>query len=257
MPYILDENDNHIKDENGNKIEFIVEHIDGELYKHKEPLHINIDGHLDTEDRNIVIKEAISPFHAVCKKQLDEVNDSKYSKNEIDKILTEFKNTIDLSLKAQEAKILTQMINFRNNKIQNRLMRKKGVIPKIVNEVHPIITINDISENTKSLNEIYINAIYIQRRNWYFHSKSALVEASFKDSVEFMFDSKMTKYNIYFTHFNKFWSYKYIVEYIILPKAISIDNENINNIINNENDNENINNNINNDNENIINNENI
>ena len=67
MSYITDKNNNHILDKNGDKIEFIVEHIQMDYwYKHKEPLHINDDGHFDTENRHIIIKDGIQPNHAVC-----------------------------------------------------------------------------------------------------------------------------------------------------------------------------------------------
>ena len=47
MPFIQDENENHILDKNGNKIEYTVvyEEIDPQ-YKHREPIHVNDDGHL-------------------------------------------------------------------------------------------------------------------------------------------------------------------------------------------------------------------
>ena len=74
MSFVLDENNNHFLDDNGNKIEFSVEHIDtDDWYKHKEPLHINDDGHIDFGDRNLIVKEATQPDHAVCKKQLDQL----------------------------------------------------------------------------------------------------------------------------------------------------------------------------------------
>ena len=121
MPYILDENDNYITDENGNKIEIIVEHIDGELYIHKEPLHINNNGDLDSENRNIVIKEAISPFHAVCKKQLDEVNNSKYSKQDIDNKLLALENKITASINSLKSQINELRILIGNNKMNNHM----------------------------------------------------------------------------------------------------------------------------------------
>ena len=47
MPFIQDESENHILDKNGNKIEYTVvyEEIDPQ-YKHREPIHVNDDGHL-------------------------------------------------------------------------------------------------------------------------------------------------------------------------------------------------------------------
>ena len=229
MPYILDENDNYITDENGNKIEFIVEHIDGELYIHKEPLHINNNGDLDSENRNILIKEAISPFHAVCKRQLDEVNDSKYSKNEIDKILTDFKNTIDLSFKAHEAKILTQMLNFRNEQIKNRIGRKYITIPKTINTWIKLFDYRDIGDDVHDLKNIIILNVWIKKYYRYYNAKSALLEKEFDNSIQFYYNDEMTAY---FTHFSSApsnWRMDAIIEWLRIPQPILIDNENNNN----------------------------
>ena len=71
MPFIQDENDNHILDKNGNKIEYTVvyEEIDPH-YKQREPIHVNDDGHLDTEDRHLIIKDGRQPNHAISLSQL-------------------------------------------------------------------------------------------------------------------------------------------------------------------------------------------
>ena len=233
MNYVTDEKGNHILDENGNKIVYYVFHEDGELYKHYEEIHINDDGCIDTEDRHIVIKEGINNNHAVCKKQLDQVDTN--TKEYTDKKLSEFKTSINTYIsslfKAHEAKILSQMLNFRNDQVKNRFMRKQGSLPKIVNEVHKILDISDVSQDTKTLNDITITAVYFERKQWFFDARSALVEASFKNTLEFMFNSDFTSYNAYFTNYDNFWSYRYIVEFIRLPKVISIDNENANNNI--------------------------
>ena len=58
MPYVEDENGNHIIDDNGNKIEYTVTYGTEVInYVHREPIYVNDDGHLDTEDRHLVIKE--------------------------------------------------------------------------------------------------------------------------------------------------------------------------------------------------------
>ena len=61
----------YIEDENGNKIEFTVDY-DPSIgpYIHKEPIHLNDDGHLDTEDRHLVIKDGVNSNHAVSLQQL-------------------------------------------------------------------------------------------------------------------------------------------------------------------------------------------
>ena len=73
MPYVEDENGDHILDENGDKIEFTVEHFnDPNTYVYnKEEILVN-DGHLDTEDRHFVIKYGVNDNHAVSKGQLNQ-----------------------------------------------------------------------------------------------------------------------------------------------------------------------------------------
>ena len=73
MPYVEDENGNHILDENDNKITYSVSYENSNLppYIHREMIHIDDDGHINTENRHIVIKDGINPNHAVSKGQLD------------------------------------------------------------------------------------------------------------------------------------------------------------------------------------------
>ena len=50
IDYVTDENDNYILNENGNKIEYTVEyHPVDDWVKPKQPIHVNNDGHLDTQ----------------------------------------------------------------------------------------------------------------------------------------------------------------------------------------------------------------
>ena len=231
MPYALDENNNHILDDNGDRIEFNVSYEEtDEWYKHKEPLlHINDDGHLDTEDRHIIIKDGIQPNHAVCKKQLDEINNNKYSKQDTDNKLSILQSSINTSItalfKAHEAKILTQMLNFRNEQMKNRIGRKHGKIPKKTHVIHELLNAKDIGD-IEDLNEIMITNVYIKRLNWFFDSRSSHAESSFKNTFELMFNKEMT-YNCFFTQFDNFWDLSYIIEWILIPKKISIDDENI------------------------------
>ena len=218
MPYATDENGNHIFDENNEKIEYNIEHHSvEELIKYKEPLHINDDGHLDTEDRHIIIKEAINDNHAVCKKQLD---------NAISNLQILLNNTIQNLIKQHEAKILTQMFNFRNEQIKNRIGRFYGKIPKQTHKVHTLINSNDIN-NIQSLKEVIITAIFIKRYTWYYNLNSSHCQSSFNNSFENMYSGNFDSYNCYFTHYNDKWSYDFFIEYIIIPKPISYDNENI------------------------------
>ena len=78
MPYIEDENGNHFIDENGNKIKFTVEPLNSPNdlnFNHREPIHINDDGHLDTENRHLVIKDGVNSNHAISLQQLININE--------------------------------------------------------------------------------------------------------------------------------------------------------------------------------------
>ena len=122
MPYVLDKDDNHFIDEYGDKIEYTVSHIDtDDEYLHKEPLHINDDGHLDTEDRHIIIKDGIQPNHAVCKKQLDEINNNVYSKQDIDNKLLALENKITASTNSLKSQINELRILIGYDKMNNHM----------------------------------------------------------------------------------------------------------------------------------------
>ena len=170
MPYVEDENGNHITDENGNKIEYTVSYEETDfVYVHREPIYINSDGHLDTEERNIKVKDATDGSHAVSKNQLDTQitsvtnNLTKQLENSITTsannlqskltslveqsipsaikhLKTEITTQIQESMKTHEAKIVTQMLNFRNEQIKNRIQRKYLTIPKKVHTCGNFLT---------------------------------------------------------------------------------------------------------------------
>ena len=118
MPYVLDENENHIIDENGDKVEFSISYVDsGILYKHKESIHINDDDHFDTENRNIVIKDGIKANHAVCKKQLDQLN--KNIKQYIDNELRILQNSITSSINNLKSQMLDTASKPNSNNFNN------------------------------------------------------------------------------------------------------------------------------------------
>ena len=95
MPYIEDENGNHILDENGNKIEFTVTHENLPVgFKFREPIHLNDDGHLDTENRHLVIKDGVNSNHAISLQQLINNNEDiikPYVETQIQQALAQFK----------------------------------------------------------------------------------------------------------------------------------------------------------------------
>ena len=105
MPYVLDHNYNHILDDNGVKIEYNVEYIHtDDWYKHKEPLHVNDDGHLDTENRHLIIKDGTISDHAISKRQLDQLN--KNIKQYIDNELRILQNLITSSINNLKSQML-------------------------------------------------------------------------------------------------------------------------------------------------------
>ena len=122
MPYALDDNDNHILDENGEKIEYSISYIEtDDWYKHKEALLIDDNGHFDTEDRHIIVKDGIQSNHAVCKRQLDEINNNKYSKLDIDNKLLTLENKITAYINNLKSQISDLQNLIRNDKINNYL----------------------------------------------------------------------------------------------------------------------------------------
>ena len=119
MPYILDENDAPLVDENGNKIEFNISYSEtNDLYIHREGIYINNDGHLDTEDRYINIKEGVADNHAICKKQLDQL------KQEIDNELLTLRNLLTASINNLKSEI---------NLVKNRNLKTNNILPSNFN----------------------------------------------------------------------------------------------------------------------------
>ena len=240
MPYILDENGDHILDENNNKIEFNVTYSDNsDIIKYKEQLHINEKDEIDTENRNLIVKEAINDNHAVCKKQLDHLNTS-ITEN-IDNKISALQNLINSSIqnliKAHEAKILTQMLNFRNEQIKNRIQRKYLTIPRKTQTFIDLFSINDVDGKPDNLKDIIILNVWIRRYDRFHNSKGSLVHGDFKH-IEFFYNREMTIYQTWFIHSASNWSMDTIVEWLRIPQPISIDNiqpeSNENKILNNQ-----------------------
>ena len=110
MPFVQDENENHILDENGNKIEYTVvyEEIDPH-YKQREPIHVN-NGHLDTEDRHLIIKDGRQPNHAISLSQLQ-----SYTEDSIKPLIN---NSIRQSLVKLDSDIKGLLENMMRTKIK-------------------------------------------------------------------------------------------------------------------------------------------
>ena len=181
MPYVEDQHGNHVLDENGNKIQNTVTYEKTNFtYKHKEPIHVDDNGHLNTENRHIVIKDAINQDHAVSKNQLDNLD------TKIATAITNLKSQISADLQIHEAKILTQILNFRNEQIKNRIQRKYLTIPKTINTWLRLFDNTDVGVGVADLNNVIILIVWIRRFDRSHNGKSALLEKDFNNSIEFV-----------------------------------------------------------------------
>ena len=226
MSYALDENGNPFLDENGNKIEFNISYIDAnKWYTHKEPLHINDDGHIDTEDRHLVLKDGINDNHAVSIKQINQLN--VILQNSITTAVNNLKSQITTELEKDEAKILTQMLNFRNKQLKNRIQRKYLTIPKTINTWLKLFDYSDVDDGVNNLKNVIVLNVWIKRWDRYHNAKSALLEKDFNNSIEFFYNSDMTGYYTYFSTVPSNWNMDCIIEWLRISQPISSSDENI------------------------------
>ena len=222
MPYVANENGNHITDENGNKLEY--EKIDF-VYVHREAIHVNSDGHVDTEDRNIKVKDATSGSHAASKNQLDNLNtqitsvinnlQSQFNtmiQQAVNNLKSEITTQIQTSMKTHEAKILTQMLNFRNEQIKNCIQRKYLKIPRTINTWLKLFDKSDVGDGVYDLNNVIVLNVWIKRWDRYHNGKSALLETDFNNSIEFFYNNEMTAAYTYFSTVPDRWDMSCFIE---------------------------------------------
>ena len=229
MYYAVNKNDEHYIGNAGNKIQYnVIYENTNDYYKHRELIHINDDGHIDTENRYIIAKEGINDDHVICKKQLNQLdtNLKEYTDNKISALQNSINSSIQNLIKAHEAKILTQMLNFRNEQIKDRIRRKFLNIPKQPNKEHILLHYNEI-DGEKDLRNIVILNVWISRYEAFHHSKSSDVELAFGNSLEHFYNKSMTTFSIYFTKYPSNWDLDCFVKYLRIPKEISINDENI------------------------------
>ena len=204
MPYVTNE-----------KISYTVtyELDNSPAYIHRELIHINDDaGHVDTENRNIVIKDAINSNHAVSKAQLDGAKSD---------IKTLIQSSIQTALKKISVDLQKAMIQFRNEQIRDRVGRKTLTIPKTNYTWIKLLDASEI-DGVTTLQDIIIQNVYIRRNDRYHHAKSDLVSSSF-DQLEFFFKADFKEYYVYFNNHPSDWSMECFLEYIKIPKEISVE----------------------------------
>ena len=141
------------------------------------------------------------------------------------------KTSIQTALGEFTSNIQKSIIEFRNEQIRGRIGRKALTIPK-TNETW--IKILDASEidGVATLQEIIIQNVYIRRWDRYHHAKSDLVASSF-EQLEFFFKADFKEYHCYFNNHPSDWGMECFLEYIVIPKEISIEDPLINEIIEN------------------------
>ena len=210
MHFVKDENGNHIFDSEGNKITFdvVYETNHYQPYTHREPLHINANNHVDTENRNIIIKDGVNSDHAVSKAQLDSTK-------------ADIVELIQSSIQTALNKFSTNLFKFINNRMKGRVGKKTLAIPKTNYTWIKLLDSAEI-DGVSSLDEVLILNTYIKRSDRYHHAKSDLVASSF-DQLEFFFDSDRKGYYTYFNGSPSDWNMECIVEYVKIPKKISVE----------------------------------
>ena len=174
MPFVKDENGNHVFDSEGKKITFdvVYETNHYQPYTHREPLHINANNHVDTENRNIIIKDGVNADHAVSKGQLDNT-------------ITNINELIKSSIQTALNKFSTDLFKFINNRMKGRVGKKTLTIPKTNYTWIKLLDASEIDGIT-SLQDILIQDIFIKRTNRYHHAKSSHVANAFTNLEFFL-----------------------------------------------------------------------
>ena len=224
MPYVEDENGNHIIDENGNKINYSVSYVNNNSppYIYREMLHIDKDGHINTENRHIVIKNGVDLNHAVSKEQLEiaktEIINMIPSSDPVDPSIAE--NAIKELVQSSIQTALKKMINKR---MKGRVGKKSLIIPKLNHTWNKLLDVTEIDGIT-SLDEVLIQDIYIKKTDRYHNAKSSHTANAFTN-LEFFYDANRENYYCYFDQHPSGWAMDCFFHYVKLPTPFAIEEE--------------------------------
>ena len=231
MLYVEDENGNHLLDENGNKITYTVTHgkYNGLPYVHREMLHIDDDGHINTENRHIVIKDGINQNHAVSKGQLEQVKTEIInlvpSSDPVDPSIAEnaIKELVQSSIQVALKKYNNNLKKMINKRMKGRVGKKTVTIPK---SNYTWIKLLDVAEidGVTSLDEVLIQDLYIKRTDRYHNAKSSHTANAFTN-LEFFYDANRENYYCYFDQHPSGWAMDCFFHYVKLPKPSEIEKE--------------------------------
>ena len=150
MPYIEDNNGNHIIDDNGNKMTYSYS-ISNSNEPYREQIHIDSDGHMNTEDRHLVIKDGIDSNHAISKGQFDKtLNLELFSlKSDLTKLLSTIKSDLTISMENEIDKSISILENKLTESFGTKLLNTKTEIINLIpsnDPVDPAIAENAIKE---------------------------------------------------------------------------------------------------------------
>ena len=231
MPYVEDANGNHIIDVNGNKITYSVSYENSNLppYTHREMLHIDTDGHINTENKNIVIKDGINPNHAVSKGQLDATKTSIInmipSSDPVDPAIAgnAMKELVQTIVQKSLKKFNNNLKKMINKRMKGRIGKKSLLIPKLRYTWIKLLSVSEIDGIT-SLDEVLIQDIYIKRTDRYHNAKSSHAANAFTN-LEFFYDDKRENYYCYFDNYPAGWDMNCLFYYVKIPNPLEIEEE--------------------------------
>ena len=227
MPYVEDENGNHIIDVNGNKINYSVSYVNSDLppYTHREMLHIDKDGHINTENRNIVINDGINPNHAVSKRQLDATKAAIInmipSSDPVDPAIAEnaMKELVQSSIQTALKKYNNNLKKMINKRMKGRVGKKSLTITKTNYTWIKLLDAAEI-DGVTSLDEVSIQDVYIKKTDRYHNAKSSHTASAFTN-LEFFYDAERENYYCYFDDHPSGWSMDCFFHYVKITKEIS------------------------------------
>ena len=150
MPYIEDNNGNHIIDDNGNKMTYSYS-ISNSNEPYREQIHIDSDGHMNTEDRHLIIKDGIDSNHAISKGQFDKtLNLELFSlKSDLTKLLSTIKSDLTISMENEIDESISILENKLTESFDTKLLNTKTEIINLIpsnDPVDPAIAENAIKE---------------------------------------------------------------------------------------------------------------
>ena len=227
MPYITDENGNNVLDANGNKMTYLITHLNSDKpsYVHREMMHIDNDGCINTENRHIVIMDGINPDHAVSNGQLDSMKTAIInnipSSDPVDPSIAEkaINDLIQSSIQKALKKYNNNLKKMMNKRMEGRVGKKSLVIPKTNYTWIKLLDAAEI-DGVSSLDEVLIQDLYIKRTDRYHNAKSSHTASAFTN-LEFFYDAERENYYCYFDDHPSGWSMDCFFHYVKITKEIS------------------------------------